>query len=63
LTIRTVNKAPGGINRNPEKKSAGLNNRSISKPSIFQELYYSDNIRRDGASPTRSNIKSSIIEY
>jgi hypothetical protein len=63
LTIKIINKASGGTSRNPEKKSAELNNRSILKPPIFQELRYSDNIRKDGASPTRLNIKSNIIKY
>jgi hypothetical protein len=63
LTARAVNKAPGGTSRNPEEKSAELNNRFISKPSIFQKLRYSDNIRKDGASPTRSSVESNIIKY
>ena len=63
LTARAVNKAPGGTSRNPEEKSAGLNNRSILKSPISQELRYSDNIRGDGASPTGSNVGSNITKY
>jgi hypothetical protein len=60
---RAVNKAPRNINRNPEEESVKLNNKFISKPPISQKLRYFDNIRRNGASLTGSNIKSSIIKY
>jgi hypothetical protein len=63
LTTKTANKNPRNINKNLEKKSVVLNNKSISKPPISQKLRYSNNIRRNGALLTGSNIKSNIIKY